>query len=455
MPRRSCQSMRVGIVGTGYVGLVTGAGLAEMGNQVVCVDLNEDRIRNIKKGIIPFYEPGLPELVDTNLREGRLQLTTDLQSAVENSEILFLAVGTPSNPDGTADLSAVHDVATSIGKFMNGPKLVATKSTVPVGTANVVKGLIEAETKHEVSVVANPEFLAQGSAVKDFLQPNRVIIGSDDEQALSLIKELYSPFLRTGNPIITMHLASAEMTKYVSNAFLATKISFMNEMSRLCERVGADVESVRVGIDSDPRIGTRFMFPGVGYGGSCLPKDNRALLHMGEKHGAELPMVKAALKNNDIQRANFFTKFEKLFPEGLEGKKIGLWGLSFKPQTDDIREAPSLVVVEKMVKAGAIVSAYDPQAVNWPFEDYGSSFKRVDSSYAACEGADVLAILTEWHEFRRPNFDRLLKTLKNPWIVDGRNLYAPNRMTQRGFLYLAMGRDNSDDFEAKSSRGAL
>ena len=441
--------MRVGIVGTGYVGLVTGAGLAEMGNQVVCVDLNEDRIRNIKKGIIPFYEPGLPELVDTNLREGRLQLTTDLKSAVENSEILFLAVGTPSNPDGTADLSAVHDVASSIGRFMNGSKLVATKSTVPVGTANVVKELIEAETKHAVSVVANPEFLAQGSAVKDFLQPNRVIIGSDDEHALSLIKELYSPFLRTGNPIITMDLASAEMTKYVSNAFLATKISFMNEMSRLCERVGADVESVRVGIGSDPRIGTRFMFPGVGYGGSCLPKDNRALLHMGEKHGAELPMVSAALKNNELQRANFFKKFETLFPEGLKGKKIALWGLSFKPQTDDIREAPSLEVVDKMVKAGAIVCAYDPQAVNKPFEAYGSKFRRVDNSYVACEGADVLAILTEWHEFRRPNFDRLLGALKKPWIVDGRNLYAPSRMTQRGFLYLAMGRNNVD------SQGAL
>ena len=437
--------MRVGIIGTGYVGLVTGSGLAEMGNQVVCVDLDEDRIRKIKKGIIPFYEPGLPELVDSNLREGRLELTTNLKAAVESSRILFLAVGTPSDDNGAADLSAVHDVATSIGKFMNGPKLVATKSTVPVGTANVVKSLIEAETEHKVSVVANPEFLAQGSAVNDFLRPNRVIIGSDDEAALSLIKELYSPFLRTGNPIITMDLASAEMTKYVSNAFLAAKISFMNEMSRLCERVGADVESVRVGISSDPRIGKRFMFPGVGYGGSCLPKDNRALLHMGREHGADLPIVKAALENNDLQRGNFLAKLEGLFPDGLEGKRIAIWGLSFKPQTDDTREAPSLMVVSYLIEKGATVAAYDPQSQNAPFESYGSNFQRVSTSYEAVDGADALIVLTEWHEFRRPNFDRLLKLLNNPWILDGRNLYDPKRMTQRGFLYLGIGRSNSKE----------
>lgn len=434
--------MRVGIIGTGYVGLVTGAGLAEMGNQVICVDLDEDRIRSIKKGIIPFYEPGLPELVDSNLREGRLQLTTNINTAVKDSQILFLAVGTPSNPDGTCDLSAVYQAATSIGKAMDGPMLVATKSTVPVGTANEVKDLIEAETEHKVSVVANPEFLAQGSAVNDFLMPNRVIIGSDDEEALNLIKELYSPFLRTGNPIVTMDLASAEMTKYVSNAFLATKISFMNEMSRLCERVGADVESVRIGIGSDPRIGKKFMFPGVGYGGSCLPKDNRALLQMGRQHGSELPLVKAALENNELQRANFVRKLFGLFNNELEGKKVALWGLSFKPQTDDTREAPSLEIVDKLVEAGAKVWAYDPQSVNRPFEKHGDSFRRVDNSYEACEGADVLAILTEWHEFRRPNFDRLVQVLKNPWVVDGRNLYDPARMTQRGFLYLAMGRSN-------------
>jgi UDPglucose 6-dehydrogenase len=438
--------MRVGIVGTGYVGLVTGAGLAEMGNQVVCVDLDEERIRQIKKGVIPFYEPGLPELVDTNLREGRLRLTTNLKAAVEESQVLFLAVGTPSGPDGNADLSAVHDVATSIGKYMTGPTLVATKSTVPVGTANVVKRLIEAETDHKVYVVANPEFLAQGSAVNDFLKPNRVIIGSDDDEGLALFKELYSPFLRTGNPIVTMDLASAEMTKYVSNAFLATKISFMNEMSRLCEKVGADVESVRVGIGSDPRIGKQFMFPGVGYGGSCLPKDNRALIHMGEQHGAELPLVQAALDNNALQRANFMAKLSGLFKDGLSGKKIAMWGLSFKPQTDDTREAPSLEIVEKLVAAGATVAGYDPQSINRPFEKHGAKFRRVDHSYDACEGADALAILTEWHEFRRPNFDRLLRLLKNPWIVDGRNLYNPRRMTDRGFLYLAMGRSNEAEF---------
>lgn len=432
--------MRVGIIGTGYVGLVTGAGLAEMGNQVICVDLDEDRIRKIKKGVIPFYEPGLPELVDSNLREGRLELTTDLKAAVERSRILFLAVGTPSGDDGNADLSAVHDVATSIGKFMNGPKLVATKSTVPVGTANVVKDLIEKETQHKVSVVANPEFLAQGNAVNDFLKPNRVILGSDDDEALNLIKELYSPFLRTGNPIVTMDLASAEMTKYVSNAFLATKISFMNEMSRLCEQVGADVESVRIGISSDPRIGKQFMFPGVGYGGSCLPKDNRALLYMGREHGADMPMVKAALENNDIQRASFLEKIEGLFPDGLEGKRIGIWGLSFKPQTDDTREAPSIPIVKRLTELGAEVRGYDPQSVNTPFEEFMPKFQRVSTSYEACDGADVLVVLTEWHEFRRPNFDRLLKLLKNPWVVDGRNLYEPQRMEQRGFYYLGIGR---------------
>lgn len=432
--------MRVGIVGTGYVGLVTGAGLAEMGNQVICVDLDQERIRSIKKGVIPFYEPGLPELVDTNLREGRLELTTDLKHAVRASEVLFLAVGTPSGDDGNADLSAVYDVATSIGKYMTGPTLVATKSTVPVGTANEVKRLIEAETKHKVYVVANPEFLAQGSAVNDFLKPNRIIIGSDDDEALSIFKELYSPFLRTGNPIITMDLASAEMTKYVSNAFLATKISFMNEMSRLCERVGADVESVRVGISSDPRIGRQFMFPGVGYGGSCLPKDNRALLHMGRVHGAELPMVQAALTNNDLQRENFMEKIKQLFGGDLKGKKIAVWGLSFKPQTDDTREAPSLKIVEQLIQCGAEVRAYDPQSANRPFEVFGDKFKRMDHSYDACEGSDALVILTEWHEFRRPNFDRLLEVLKNPWIIDGRNLYDPERMAARGFVYLGVGR---------------
>lgn len=441
--------MRVGIIGTGYVGLVTGAGLAEMGNQVVCVDLDEERIRKIKKGIIPFYEPGLPELVDSNLREGRLELTTNLKSAVERSRILFLAVGTPSNPDGTADLSAVHQVATSIGKYMNGPKLVATKSTVPVGTANTVKSLIEAETDHKVSVVANPEFLAQGSAVNDFLMPSRVILGSDDEEALNLIKELYSPFLRTGNPIITMDLASAEMTKYVSNAFLATKISFMNEMSRLCEKVGADVESVRIGISSDPRIGNRFMFPGVGFGGSCLPKDNRALLQMGQDHGAELPMVEAALQNNELQRLNYLEKLHSLFPDGLQGKRVAVWGLSFKPQTDDLREAPSIEIVERLVAGGATVYGYDPQAINTPFEQHGDRFQRVSTSYQACDGADALLVLTEWHEFRRPNFDKLLKLLKNPWIVDGRNLYDPHRMGQRGFVYLGVGRSNTSNLSVK------
>lgn len=432
--------MRVGIVGTGYVGLVTGAGLAEMGNQVICVDLDQERIRSIKKGVIPFYEPGLPELVDTNLREGRLELTTDLKHAVRSSEILFLAVGTPSSDDGNADLSAVHDVATSIGKYMSGPTLVATKSTVPVGTANVVKRLIEEQTKHKVYVVANPEFLAQGSAVNDFLKPSRIIIGSDDEEALSIFKELYSPFLRTGNPIITMDLASAEMTKYVSNAFLATKISFMNEMSRLCEKVGADIESVRVGIGADPRIGKQFMFPGVGYGGSCLPKDNRALLHMGREHGTKLPMVQAALSNNDLQRENFLAKLRGLFEEGVKGKKIAVWGLSFKPQTDDTREAPSLKIVEQLIGQGAEIRAYDPQSSNRPFESFGKKFRRMDHSYEACKGADALVILTEWHEFRRPNFDRLLELLKNPWIVDGRNLYDPDRMAQRGFIYLGVGR---------------
>jgi len=444
--------MRVGIVGTGYVGLVTGAGLAEMGNQVVCVGLDETRIEQIKNGVIPFYEPGLPELVELNLREGRLNLTTDLESAVRESQVVFLAVGTPSRPDGSADLSAVYQVATSIGKFMTGPTLVATKSTVPVGTANEVKRLIEAETDHKVYVVANPEFLAQGSAVNDFLKPNRVIIGSDDDEGLALFKELYSPFLRTGNPIVTMDLASAEMTKYVSNAFLATKISFMNEMSRLCEKVGADVESVRIGISSDPRIGKQFMFPGVGYGGSCLPKDNRALLHMGDQHGAELPMVEAALKNNELQRANFMSKLTGLFPEGLEGKRIALWGLSFKPQTDDTREAPSLEIADYLVAAGATVVAYDPQSVNAPFEKHGSKFVRVNSSFEACQDADALAILTEWHEFRRPNFARLLSTLKNPWIVDGRNLYEPQRMARRGFLYLAMGRSNEDSVSVSLSQ---
>ncbi len=432
--------MKVCMIGTGYVGLVSGACLAEMGNDVICVDKNQGRIAALLKGEIPFFEPGLEEIVESNSREGRLEFSTDLAEAVRQATICFIAVGTPGQPDGSADLSAVFQVAQKVAQAMNGFRIIATKSTVPVGTAARIQALVSEQTEHPFSVVSNPEFLKQGSAVNDFLKPERVIVGADDSRAFDLMQELYAPFLRTGNPIISMDVASAEMTKYVANAFLATKISFINEMSRLCESVGADIELVRAGICTDSRIGRHFLFPGIGFGGSCLPKDVKALLRTGHEAGCDLPLIAAAREGNDRQKEFFISKILTHFSGGLQGKSVALWGLSFKPKTDDLREAPSLDVVQALTDAGAQIRAFDPQAMEKAAQLLPDTVTLCRSSYEACDGCEALVVLTEWNEFRRPDYERIKQRLNQPIIFDGRNLYSPERMAERGFHYHCVGR---------------
>lgn len=432
--------MQVCIIGTGYVGLVSGACLAEMGNDVICVDRDVRRIEELEKGVLPFFEPGLEEIVECNHREGRLTFTTDLAGAVKDSLICFIAVGTPAGPDGSADLSAVFKVAEGIAEAMDGYRIISTKSTVPVGTGAKLAELVSQKTDHEFAIVSNPEFLKQGGAVNDFLKPDRVVVGASDQKAHDIMRELYSPFLRTGNPIIFMDIASAEMTKYVANAFLATKISFINEISRLCEKVGASVDQVRAGICKDSRIGSHFLFPGVGFGGSCLPKDIRALVQTAEEHGCELPVVDAARKVNLSQREFFVNKIRAHYAGHLEGLTFALWGLSFKPRTDDMREAPSLTLVKNLSEAGAKIHAFDPQAANKARALIGDKITLFERGYQACEGADALVILTEWNEFRRPNFERVKDLLREPVIFDGRNLYDTDMMARRGFVYYSVGR---------------
>ncbi len=432
--------MQVCIIGTGYVGLVSGACLAEMGNDVICVDRDTRRIEELEKGILPFFEPGLEEIVECNYREGRLTFSTDLADAVSRSLICFIAVGTPAGSDGSADLSAVYKVAEGIAEAMDGYRIISTKSTVPVGTGARLAELVSAKTEHEFSIVSNPEFLKQGGAVNDFLKPDRVVIGASDQKAHDLMRELYSPFLRTGNPIIFMDVPSAEMTKYVANAFLATKISFINEISRLCERVGASVDHVRAGISKDTRIGSHFLFPGVGFGGSCLPKDIRALVQTAEEFGCELPIVDAARRVNLSQREFFVNKIRNHYGGQLKDLTFALWGLSFKPRTDDMREAPSLTLVRILTEAGAKIQAFDPQASENARSLIGDRIKICERGYHACEGADALVILTEWNEFRRPNFEKVKEALKEPVIFDGRNLYDTDMMARRGFLYYSVGR---------------
>jgi len=436
--------MNVAVIGTGYVGLVAGACFSESGNDVICVDINEDKIAGLNRGEIPIFEPGLKELVLNNSEAGRLNFTTDLKSAVEASEIIFIAVGTPQDEDGSADLKYVLQVAASIGKFMNGPKIIVDKSTVPVGTATKVTEEVSKHTDHEFEVVSNPEFLKEGAAIDDFMKPDRVVVGVSSERSEKAMKELYAPFVRTNNPIIVMDVRSAEMTKYAANALLATKISFMNEVSLLCDAVGADVNSVRLGIGSDVRIGPHFLFPGVGYGGSCFPKDIRALGGTGREHGVELEIVKAVDKVNERQKKVLFDKIVSHYgsEEALAGKKIAIWGLSFKPKTDDMREAPSITVIRSLAKAGVTMTLYDPEAMSAAkkiFADLeGVSF--AESSYDALDGADALAIVTEWNEFRRPNFDKIGETLSSKTIFDGRNLFQPEVMKDRGFTYYSIGR---------------
>lgn len=433
--------MNISVIGTGYVGLVAGACLADLGNNVICVDNNEAKINQLQKGEIPIFELGLEELVRTNANEGRLEFSVDLYSAVQKSEVCFIAVGTPQDKDGSADLRYVLEVAKSIAKAMNGYKVIVDKSTVPVGTAEKVAEIIRQNTDYEFDVVSNPEFLKQGNAVDDFLYPDRVVIGSNSEKASKIMQDIYSPFLRTANRIIIMDVKSAEMTKYAANSFLATKISFINEIANLCEKVGADAEMVRIGISTDSRIGNKFLFPGLGYGGSCFPKDVKALIKTGEENNCEMSIIKSADNTNQMQRQLFINKITNRFGQDLKGKTFAIWGLSFKPKTDDMREAPAITVINSLLEKGAKIKAYDPKATAVAKAIFGDKITYSEKSYNALTDADALIVLTEWNEFRRPDFEKIKTTLKSAVIFDGRNLYNAVRLKEMGIEYYCIGKN--------------
>ena len=432
--------MKITVIGTGYVGLVAGACLADMGNTVFCIDNNDEKINKLNNGIIPIYEPGLEELIKANTIEKRLYFSTDLISAVKNSDVCFIAVGTPQGEDGSCDLQYVLKVAEQIAKAMNGYKVIVDKSTVPVGTADKVKEIIKTNTTHPFDVVSNPEFLKQGNAVDDFLSPDRVVIGSNSEKATKIMQEIYSPFFRTGNRIIVMDIKSAEMTKYAANSFLATKISFMNEIANLCEKVGADAEMVRIGISTDNRIGNKFLFPGLGYGGSCFPKDVKALIKTGNENGCEMSIIKSADEVNKKQRNLFIEKITNKFGEDLTGLTFAIWGLAFKPKTDDMREAPAITIIDELLKRNAKIQAYDPKAMDSAKQIFKDKITYSTSAYNAVENANVLLLLTEWNEFRRPDFEKLKELMKQHIIFDGRNQYNAERLKQMKFEYICVGK---------------
>ena len=427
------------MVGTGYVGLVVGACLAENGNTVTCVDSDAAKVEALRRGEIPIYEPGLEEMIPRNVGEERLRFTTDLKAAVEQSDILFIAVGTPQDEDGSADLRHVLKVAEGIGRAMNGYKVIVNKSTVPVGTARRVEEVVGAATSHPFAVVSNPEFLKEGTAVDDFLKPDRVVIGTGDPRAREIMIELYAPFVRTGNPVLVMDAASAELTKYAANAMLASRISFMNEIANLCDLVGADVGEVRRGIGTDSRIGASFLFPGIGYGGSCFPKDVKALLKIAADVGAPLGVVAAVDRANQDQMRVLLPRIAAHLG-GLAGKVVAVWGLAFKPRTDDLREAPALAVIQGLLAGGATVRAYDPKAMPAARRLLGDGVTLCARSYDAVEGADALVLATEWNEFREPDFERIRGLMRRPAIFDGRNVYNPAVLREMGFLYEGFGR---------------
>ena len=431
--------MKIAVVGTGYVGLVVGACLAETGNDVVCVDVDERKIRGLRRGRVPIYEPGLDELVQRNQTEKRLVFSTALSRATRDSEVIFIAVGTPPGEDGSADVQHVLTATRQLARAINGYTVVAIKSTVPVGTAERVRDVIRHETRHPFSVVSNPEFLKQGSAVEDFLKPDRVVIGADDTRARELMRALYAPFTRTGAPIVTMDCASAELSKYAANAMLATRVSFMNEIANVCEHFGANVDDVRRVVASDRRIGPSFLFPGIGYGGSCFPKDVQALVQSARKDGYRFRILEAVEAVNSSQKRRLFEKMLEVLGS-LDGKQIAIWGLSFKPRTDDMREAPSITMIEALLEAGATVVAYDPQAQRSARAIFGSRITLVGRSYDALKGADALGILTEWNEFREPDFSRMRSLMRTPVIFDGRNLFDVAQMRDNGFTYYSIGR---------------
>src|ERR1700742_1617015 len=432
--------MKIAVVGTGYVGLVTGTCLSETGNQVICVDINAQKVEMMKNGRIPIYEPGLDILFNRNIGENRLQFTTNLGEAIADAKIIFLALPTPPGGDGSADLSYVLGAAKDIAKLITEYKVIVTKSTVPVGTADKVTAVIKANTSIECAVVSNPEFLREGVAVEDFMKPDRVVVGTMDERARKLMGELYGPYVRQGNPIIFMDERSSELTKYAANSFLATKISFMNEIANLCELVGADVDMVRRGIGSDDRIGKRFLFSGIGYGGSCFPKDVQALAKSSEENKYDFKILNSVMQVNEIQKKVLVEKVKKYFKGDIKGKKFAMWGLAFKPETDDIREAPALYIIDELLKEGAIISAFDPEAMDNVKTLLGDKISYAADQYEAAKDAEALLIVTEWSVFRTPDFDSLENLLKNKVIFDGRNLYDLQKMIDCGFYYNSIGR---------------
>jgi UDPglucose 6-dehydrogenase len=433
--------MKITVVGTGYVGLVVGACLAENGSTVICVDKDERKIVMLNAGKMPIYEPGLEEIVRRNRHEERLTFTTDLPAAVQASEVVFIAVGTPELEDGSADLQHVLSVARDVGRAINKYTVVVDKSTVPVGTAQKVRQAIAAETTQPFSVVSNPEFLKQGAAIEDFMKPDRVVVGVEpqDQRAASVMREMYGPFTRTGAPIMIMDTASAELCKYAANSILATRISFMNEIANVCELFGADVDQVRKAIGADRRIGSSFLFPGVGYGGSCFAKDTKALLKSAKDKGYDFRILDAVEAVNDRQKSRLYDKMRAHFAD-LRGKTIALWGLAFKPRTDDMREAPAIVVIERLLEAGATVRAYDPEAAGTARRIFDSRVCLTDRSYDALADADALAIVTEWNEFREPDFNKMRRLMRSPVVFDGRNIYSPEQMRTLGFTYFSIGR---------------
>jgi UDPglucose 6-dehydrogenase len=432
--------MKISVIGTGYVGLVTGTCLAETGNEVVCVDIDKAKVKKMRNGEVPIYEPHLDVLFERNIKANRLRFTTSLEEGLEHGEIIFLALPTPEDEDGSADLSYVLEVSEEIGKKIKNYKVIVDKSTVPVGTAEKVHSVIAKNACCEFDVVSNPEFLREGFAVDDFLKPERIVVGSSSERATNLMKKLYGPFVRSGNPIIIMDEKSAELTKYAANSFLATKITFMNEIANYCEKVGADVDMVRVGMGTDSRIGKRFLFPGIGYGGSCFPKDVKALQKAGKNENYDFKILNSVIEINSAQKTILLPKIEKYFNSDLNGKTIALWGLAFKPETDDIREAPSIDMIEALLAKGVKLQVFDPEAMPNIEKRFGNKLEYSNSMYAALEKADALLICTEWSIFRTPNFSKLNQLLKNPVIFDGRNLYNVNDMETEGFVYVSIGR---------------
>lgn len=432
--------MKLAIVGTGYVGLVTGTCLADTGNNVICVDIDKEKVEKLNNNIMPIYEPDLDTLFERNVEEGRLSFTTNLEEAVNNSDIIFLALPTPPGEDGSADLSYIIDVAGKLGKIIKEYKVIVNKSTVPVGTAEKVREVISKNTKVEFDVVSNPEFLREGLAVDDFMKPDRIVIGTQSEKARKIMEELFAPFVRQGNPIVFMDERSSELTKYASNSYLATRITFMNEIANICEKIGADVDMVRIGMGNDTRIGKRFLFPGIGYGGSCFPKDVTALHKSAKSYGYNFEILDSVMRVNETQKTIIVPKIKNFFNNNLKGKKIAIWGLAFKPDTDDIREAPALYIIEKLLAEGANISAYDPEAMENVKKILGDKIEYYANHYDALKDADALVIATEWSVFRTPDFAKMIKNLKSKVIFDGRNLYDLKQMEEMGFYYSSIGR---------------